>query len=190
MKDRFIIINNKKEISVLDIGHELVEEEGSGLLFSFDCDSKECINYLKQELDTMVKVLNEQNEIITEVDTMGIQKDICNMIQKIDNEESLKEIAKFCKEKMAISLDEYIDIELKCAPDSVKNKFKCEAIDFYCKLEESEVTTELHPCGDWCDLMVEGLDLSDWIAGDYPTFNPLRLAICIYKIWIKEIRIE
>ena len=88
---------------------------------------------------------------------MDLKQDIYNMIRQINNEKDLKEIAKLCKQKTAITLDEYIDIELQCAPNNIKNKFKCEVIDLYCKMDKDNIHIDKNPCGDWCDLIIEGL---------------------------------
>ena len=89
-----------------------------------------------------------------------------------------------------MTLDEYINNELGCAPKQVKNKFKCEAIEFYTMLNDETIITD-EPCDDWYKVYVKGYgDLDIWIHGYYPIFNPSRLAICVYKLWSKELIIN
>lgn len=89
-----------------------------------------------------------------------------------------------------MTLDEYINNELGCAPERVKNKFKCEALEFYTMLKDETVLTD-EPCNDWYELCIKGHgDLDIWIHGYYPIFNPSRLAMCVYKLWAKEVLIN
>ena len=64
---RFVITNHNCEVTVLDTGHDLVEEEGNALLFGIDCVSQEDANYLAYELDPIVRLLNEMDEELKSV---------------------------------------------------------------------------------------------------------------------------
>lgn len=121
---------------------------------------------------------------------MDIKKNIKYMLDKINSEEELLKIAKMCEKAIPITLDEYIDQELGCAPQAVKNKFKCEAIDFFCELKNKKI--EIEGNGDcWCDMYIKGSgELDIWIGESYPIFHPVRLADCVFKMWKKEIIIE
>lgn len=89
-----------------------------------------------------------------------------------------------------MTLDEYINEELGCAPERVKNKFKCEALEFYTMLKDETVLAD-EPCNDWYELCIKGYgELDIWIHGYYPIFNPSRLAQCVFKIWNKEVLIN
>ena len=60
MNDRFVITIHNFEVSVLDTDNENL------LLFGIDCDSVEDAVYLKYELESIVKLLNEQDKIMKE----------------------------------------------------------------------------------------------------------------------------
>lgn len=60
--DRFVIVNKDGEVSVLDTGHDLVEEEGNLLLFAMDYVNKGDANYLAYELEPIVRLLNEMDK--------------------------------------------------------------------------------------------------------------------------------
>ena len=62
--ERFVIVNHNCEVSVLDTGHELVEEEGNLLLFGIDYANQGDADYLAYELEPIVRLLNEQDRII------------------------------------------------------------------------------------------------------------------------------
>lgn len=121
---------------------------------------------------------------------MNIKNEIKCMLDKINSEEELNKIREVCRDAMPMTLDQYIDSEFGCAPKQVKNKFKCEAIEFYTMLNNETIITD-EPCDDWYKIYVKGHgDLDIWIHGYYPIFNPSRLAMCVYKLWSKEVLIN
>ena len=67
MNERFVISINKGEVSVLDTGHDLVKEEGNAQLFSVDCVSVADAKYIAEELDSIVRILNEQDKELKKV---------------------------------------------------------------------------------------------------------------------------
>lgn len=67
--DRFVIYKHEGEVSVLDTGHDLVEEEGNLSLFSLDCLNEADVKIISEELSGLVRLLNEQGK---ELDSLGV----------------------------------------------------------------------------------------------------------------------
>ena len=83
-KKRFFLINNETDVSVLDTGHELVEEEGNAELFGVFPLTPEDAKFMEMELDTIVRLLNEQhNEIIKLRDENEKLKSECEYWKKL-----------------------------------------------------------------------------------------------------------
>lgn len=121
---------------------------------------------------------------------MNIKNEIKCMLDKINSEEELNKIREVCRDAMPMTLDQYIDSEFGCAPEQVKNKFKCEVLDFYTRLNNETIIID-EPCEDWFSIVIKGSgELDIWIGEYVPIFNPLNLAICVYKIWAKEVVIN
>ena len=121
---------------------------------------------------------------------MNIKDEIKCMLNKINSEEELNKIREICRDAMPMTLDQYIDSELGCVPEQVKNKFKCEALKFYTMLNNETIIID-EPCGDWFSIIIKGSgELDIWIQGYVPIFNPVNLAICVYKLWAKEVIIN
>ena len=66
--DRFVICRHKGEVSVLDTGHDLVEEEGNAELFNLDCSNETDAKILAEELNFIVRLLNEQGKELDSLD--------------------------------------------------------------------------------------------------------------------------
>lgn len=62
--ERFVIVNHNGEVSVLDTGHDLVESEGNLELFSLDFGNEADADCVAEELDGLVRVLNEQDRLL------------------------------------------------------------------------------------------------------------------------------
>ena len=67
--ERFVVTIGEEYVSVLDTGHSLVEEEGNADLFSVACETEESARYLADELNFIVRLLNEQAK---ELKSLGI----------------------------------------------------------------------------------------------------------------------
>ena len=66
MSERFVIVLDGGDVSVLDTGHDLVEEEGNAELFNMDFFDEEDAKYVAHELEGIVCALNEQDRLMKE----------------------------------------------------------------------------------------------------------------------------
>jgi len=64
MTKKFLITNVNNEVSLLDT------EEDNLILFNVTCKNNEDSKYIENELNTVVRLLNEQNKVLNE---MGYQ---------------------------------------------------------------------------------------------------------------------
>ena len=58
MRERFVIVNNSYDVSVLDT------ESENALLLSLDCESRNDASYIKNELKSIIYILNEQDNVL------------------------------------------------------------------------------------------------------------------------------
>lgn len=65
--ERFVIVIDGGDVSVLDTGHDLVEEEGNAELFNIDFVDTYDAKYVARELDTMVREMNWMHKELQEL---------------------------------------------------------------------------------------------------------------------------
>ncbi len=65
--ERFVVVRNRGEVSVLDVDNDVTDENLQLFCVDFE-DNEEVASYLVDELDGIVRYLNEQDRLIKEKD--------------------------------------------------------------------------------------------------------------------------
>lgn len=65
---RFVISRNGGDVSILDTGHDLVQEEGNAELLYIGFENEAHAKMFEVQLDCIVRVLNEQDKELKEME--------------------------------------------------------------------------------------------------------------------------
>ena len=102
MSERFVITNHMCEVTVLDTQNPDLEDGETALLFGFDIggeDSEYVAKYLERELEPIVRILNEQCNIVEDI-SQGVAEYLESRFGH-DYEISIETIDKECYEALA-----------------------------------------------------------------------------------------
>lgn len=114
------------------------------------------------------------------------KKSIVKELENIKNIEALENIEKYIKDCKPKTLEEYINLNFDDYHKEIRKALEHEVREIYLLINNRFCPEEKY-ITDFCELYVQGHCLDIWIGEQCPMFNPLELAIIIFKLWTKEI---